>query len=127
VTVTDLERVRPQLGDRGFDVPVTVPIALLFAYVLVRFTRWIGRRFGSDERLALGAATLFASMVIPVAVLTIGSAWAGVAEIVRLGNEHIGQRARFDGLQANFVVMLGVGIIGVWTAGAVTAIRNRSR
>jgi hypothetical protein len=84
-------------------------------------------RFGSDERLALGAATLFASIVIPVAVLAIGSAWAGVVEIIKLGNEHIGQRARFDGLRANFLVMLGVGIIAVWAAGAVTTIRNRTR
>lgn len=117
VTVADLEGVRPQLADRGFDLPVTIPIALVFAYALARFTRWIGSRFGSDEWMAWGVATLFGSIAIPAVVLAIGGAWAGTVEIVRLGNEHIGQRARFEGLRANFL-MLGVGNVVVWIASA---------
>jgi hypothetical protein len=126
VTTADLERVRPQLADRGLDLPVTIPIALVFAYVLARFTRWIGSRFDSDEGAAWVAATVFGSVVIPVVVLAMGSAWAGAVEIVRLGNEHIGQRARVEDLRANFLIMLGFGIVTVWTASAVTAIRKRT-
>jgi hypothetical protein len=126
VTVADLERVRPRLADRGFDLPVTIPVVLLFAYVLARFIRWIGSRFGNDERMAWGAATLFGSIVIPAVVLAMGGAWAGAVEIVRLGNEHIGQRARFEALLTNFLVMLGVGIVAVWIASATTAIRRRT-
>jgi hypothetical protein len=124
VTVADLERLQPQLADRGFDFPVTIPITLLFAYSLARFKRWIESRFGNDEWMAWGAATLFASIVIPAVVLAIGCAWAGVVEVVRLGNEHIGQRARFDGLRGNFLIMVGVGIVMVWIASAITAIRE---
>jgi hypothetical protein len=126
VTVADLEGVRPRLEDRGLDLPVTIPIVLVFAYVLARFARWIRSRFETDERVGWVAATLFASLVIPVVVLAIGGAWAGVVEIIRLGNEHIGQRARVDGLRANFLIMLGLGIVTVWIASAVTAIRKRT-
>jgi hypothetical protein len=126
VTVADLQRVQPLLADRGFDLPVTIPIVLGFAWALTRFTRWIGSRFGDDERMAWGAATAFASIVIPAIVLAMGGAWAGAVEIVRLGNEHIGQRARFDGLRANFVIMLGLGITAVWIASVMTAIRRRT-
>jgi hypothetical protein len=118
VTIADLERVRPRLADRGVDLPVTIPIALLFAFVLARFTHWIANRFEPNEWTPWIAATLFASVVIPLVVLAVGAAWAGLVEIVRLGNEHIGQRARFDGLRTNFLIMLAAGIITIWIAGA---------
>ena len=48
--------------------------------------------------------------MIPAAVLAIGTAWAGGMEVIRLGNEHIGPRARFENLRANFRIMFGVGM-----------------
>jgi predicted metal-binding membrane protein len=53
-------------------------------------------------------------------------AWGVVVEIVRLGNEHVGDRARVDGLRANFLVVLGTGIVAVWIASGITALRKRA-
>lgn len=126
VAVSDIERVRPRLADRGFDLPVTIPVALLMVFAVRRFVRWIRNRFDPDERAGWVVATLFGSFIIPAAVVAIGLAWAAAVEIVRLGNEHVGGRARVDGLRANFLVVLGIGIAGVWIASGITAIRKRN-
>jgi hypothetical protein len=126
VAVSEIEGVRPRLADRGFDLPVTIPVALLMVFALRRFTRWMRHRFETDEWTGWVVATLFGSCVIPIAVLAIGGAWAVAVEIVRLGNEHVGHRARADGLRANFLVVLGIGIAAVWIGSAITAIRKRA-
>jgi len=126
LAVSDIERVRPRLADRGVDLPVTIPLALLLVFAVRRFIWWIRNRFDTDERVGWVVATLLASFVIPAVVIAIGLAWAAVVEIVRLGNEHVGDRARVDGLRANFLVVLGIGIAAVWIASGITAIRNRA-
>jgi len=126
LAVSDIERVRPRLADRGFDLPVTIPLALLLVFAVRRFIWWIRNRFDTDERVGWVVATLFASFIIPAVVVAIGLAWAAVVEIVRLGNEHVGDRARVDGLRANCLVALGIGIAAVWIASGITAIRNRA-
>jgi hypothetical protein len=126
VAVSDIEGVRPRLANRGFDLPVTMPVALLLVLALRRFTRWIRNRFETDEWVAWVVATLFGSFIIPAAVVAIGTAWAVAVEIVRLGNEHVGHRARVDALRENFVVVLGIGIAAVWIGSAITAMRKRA-
>ena len=88
--------------------------------------RWIRNRFETDEWAGWVVATLFASFIIPAAVVTLGIAWAVVVEIVRLGNEHVGDRARVDGLRASFLVVLGFGIAAVWIASGIAGIRKRA-
>ena len=126
VAVSDIERVRPRLAERGLDLPVTIPVALLLVFAVRRFTRWIRNRFETDEWAGWVVATLFWSLIIPAAIVAIGSAWAVVVEIVRLGNEHVGSRARVDGLRANFLLVLGIGIAAVWIGSGITAIRKRA-
>ena len=126
VTVSDIERVRPRLADRGLDLPVTIPVALLLMFAVRRFMRWIRNRFDPDERAGWFVATLFGSFIVPAAVVALGIAWAVIVEIVRLGNEHVGNRARVDGLRTNVLVVLGIGIAMVWIASGITAIRKRS-
>ena len=61
VAVSDIERVRPRLADRGFDLPVTIPVALLLVVAVKRFMRWIRNRFETDEWAGWVGATLFGS------------------------------------------------------------------
>ena len=126
VALSDIERVRPRLADRGLDLPVTIPVALLLVLAVRRFMQSIRNRFTADEWAGWVVATLFGSFIIPAIVVAIGLAWAAVVEIVRLGNEHVGNRARVDGLRANVLVVLGIGIAMVWIASGITAIRKRS-
>ena len=124
LTVSDVEGVRPRLMQRGIDLPVTVPVALLFAFTLRRFTRWLRSRFEAEEWLGWVVATVIGSIFLTTVVLAIGAAWAVLVEIVRLGNEHVGQRARPESLRANFFVMFGIGIAASWVGSAIAAIRS---
>jgi len=125
VAVSEIERLRPRLADRGFDLPLTLPVALLLMFAVGRFMRWIWNRFDADEWAACVVATLFASIIIPVVVVSIGGAWTVVLEIVRLGNEHVGDRARLEGLRLHVIVLLAIGTAAVWIGSGIVAIRRR--
>jgi cytochrome bd-type quinol oxidase subunit 1 len=126
VTIPDIEGIRPQLTDRGFDLPVTVPVVLLLASALTRFIRWMRNRFEADEWLAWLLAALAGSLVVPAIVLGLGWLWAMLVDIVRVGNEHVGYRERSESLRANFVVIFGIGIAATWIGSAICAIRKRA-
>lgn len=126
VTISDIDVVRPRLLERGFDLPVTIPVVLLLVFALRRFIRWLRTRFEADEPLAWIFASLVGSLFIPIVVLGIGWLWAMLVEVVRLGNEHVGYRERTESLQANFLVLLVISIAGTWMASAVAAIRRRA-
>jgi len=88
--------------------------------------RWIGNRFGPDEWAGWVVATVFASIVIPLVVIAIRGGWAIVVEIIRLGNEHVGNRARIEGLRPHVIATLGIGIAAVWIGSCVTVMRKRA-
>jgi hypothetical protein len=123
VTVADIDGVRPRLMERGIDWPVTVPVALLFAFALRRFTRWLRNRFETDEWVGWVVATVIGSIMVTTVTLAIGAAWAVLVEIVRLGNEHVSYRARGGSLRANFLIMFVIGIAASWIGSAVAAAR----
>lgn len=125
VAVSDIERVRPQLAERGFALPLTIPVGLVLVLAVRGFMRWIRTRFETDEWAGWLLATVFASLIIPAVVLAIGGAWTAVVEIARLGNEHVGERARVEGLRLHALAVLGVGMAAVWIGSGITAIRKR--
>jgi hypothetical protein len=126
IAVKDIEGMRPRLADRGFYLPVTIPVALLLALAVRRFTRWIRNRFEPDEWAGWVVATMFASLIIPAIVLSIGAGLAIVVEIVRLGNEHVGDRVRVEGLRMHAIAALGIGMAAVWLGSGITALRTRA-
>ena len=126
VTPADIDAVRARLAERGFDLPVTIPVVSLLLFALTRFIRWLRTRFEADESLAWIFASLVGSLLIPVVILGMGWLWAMLVEVVRLGNEHVGYRERTEGLQANFLVLFVLSIGATWIASTVTAIRKRA-
>lgn len=126
LSVADIQRTRERLGERGIDLPVTIPVFLLLAFALTRFTRWLRRRFEADEWVGWIVATVMGSLVVPAVVVAIGGAWAVVLEVVRIGNEHVSFRARPESLRANLLVMFGVGVAASLIACAMAARRQRA-
>jgi len=88
--------------------------------------RWIRNRFEPDEWAGWVVATMFASVIIPAVVVSIGGGWAFVVEIIRLGNEHVGNRARIEGLRAHVIAVLGIGFAAVWIGSGLAALRKRA-
>lgn len=126
VTRTDIERLRPRLAHRGFDWPVTAPVVGLFLLTLSRFRRWLRQRFAADEWGLCLAVALIGAVVIPSLVLGVGWLWAMGVEIVRVGNEHMGHRARAASLLANFSIMFALGVTATAATGVANALRSRA-
>jgi len=125
VTPPDIEGVRPQLGNRSFDFPVTIPVVLLLVLTLTRFVGWIRNRFDADEWAAQLLASLLGSLFIPTIVLGVGWLWAMLVEVIRIGNEHVGYRERTESLSANFLVIFGIAVAATWVGSALNALRQR--
>jgi len=126
LTVADIETVRPRLAARGIDLPVTLPIALLFVFALRQFIRWLRSRLEPDELFRWLLATVMGSIVMTAIVLAIGVAWAVLVEIVQIGNEHLSYRGRTTDLRNNFLVMFVAGVALTWASSAIAATRLRT-
>ena len=126
LTAEDIARVQPRLAERGLDLPVTIPVIALFALALRSWVRWLRNRFQSDEWVPWAVATVFGSVILTAVILAIGAGWALLVEIVRLGNEHVGARARTADLRGNFLIMFGAGIAATWAVSAIVNIRLAS-
>lgn len=126
VTEADIDRIRPRLQERGLDLQVTIPVAVLLAFAVRRFVRWLPTRFDAGERLGWLVATSFGSLLIPLLVVAAGGAWAVLVEIVQVGNEHLAHRGRADSLRGNLLVMFGIGVAAVWIGSAMSALQQRA-
>ena len=118
MSVPEIEALRPRLEERGLDLPVTIPVIIVFSFALRGFLRWLQGRFDADERAGWVIATIVGSIGITAVVLAMGVAWAVVVEIIRVGNEHLGHRARTEGLWSNFLVLFIVGMAVSWIGSA---------
>lgn len=124
VTVSDIDGLRPRLAHRGADLPVTLPLIALWMCALGPFLRRLGR-FDDDERLAWLIASLAGAVLIPTVVLGAGWPWAMFVEVVRLGNEHVGYRARTGSLLANYLVLFLVGVTITWLSALARRLSSR--
>jgi hypothetical protein len=125
LAAADIERARPRLADRGLDLPLTIPVAVLLILAVQGSIRWIRHRFEADELAGWTIATLFASGLVPAVVVAIGAPWGMLLEIIRLGNEHVGERARLAGLRMHVLVALSVGIAAIWIGSGITLLQTR--
>jgi hypothetical protein len=71
-------------------------------------------RFAEDEPVARAVSTLILSIVVGVAVVVIGGFWSAVVEIIRVGNEHLANRAALIGWPARAPIVFGVSVLGCW-------------
>lgn len=124
VTEADINGIRPQLLERGADLPITVPTVVLLVFAVRRFTRWLRTRFDATERLGWLVATLMGSLAVPLFAVVVGGGWAMVVEILRVGNEHMAHRARTESLKDNLLVLFVVGVGAVWIASATVALKS---
>lgn len=91
VTVT---QVRQAVGYRRFSVDLAVLLSLLVFYGLAADSaaRWVLRSFPFDRQWLVVAATVMTSVVVSVGGLLLGGLWAGLVEMIRVGNDHLSYR-----------------------------------
>jgi hypothetical protein len=93
ISTEDIGRMRTRLSERGANLPVTVPMTLLYLWLSLYAIRRIRDRFEIDEALPVAVAVLLASIAVTAAVIMAAQLWGAGVEIVRVGNEHLSYRA----------------------------------
>jgi hypothetical protein len=122
VTHLQVADVTQRLADRGADLPVTLPLLLLYGFVARVAARAIRSRFADESRAVQLVAVFLASVAIAAAVVVVGGLWSGMSEIVRVGNEHLSFRALRIAWPSRAPIWFLATMIGFW-AFAVAALR----
>jgi hypothetical protein len=101
VSLADISEARTHLGDPHLDPAVHIPLATLYALVVLGIVRRLHRRFSRDEKTAAIFTALFLSLVLGASVVMVGNLWSGVVNMVRLGTTHMSYRAARLGWRAH--------------------------
>ena len=117
VDVTDVARARARIPERGFDLPVTVPVAAIFVFCVLYVLRRVERRF-SGELLPFAICLIAASVVVPGLFLWVGELWTSVLQMIRVGSQHVGGRVqRLPWLQhRQQIFIVGIGLFWIIVA-----------
>jgi len=85
------EQVHLARGQRNWTFDVAVSLLFLPLYLLgaIAASRWLSRRFSTDERFVRLVATGMASVAVSFLGLQCLRLWGGVWEVVRVGNGHM--------------------------------------
>jgi hypothetical protein len=114
IRLQDIAAARPLLANRGLDLPVTIPVLLLYGLLAPWGVQRVRSRFADDEPVARGVALLVVSMGIGAAIVVTGGLWSGVVEIIRVGNEHLANRAALIAWPARAPTFFTMSVIGFW-------------
>jgi hypothetical protein len=91
VSATDVLKARERVAERGLNLPVNVPVALLFLFTVLRVRKVIERRF-EDEPLPAAITLILASLVLSGLLVVAGEFWTSILEMIRVGSQHVGGR-----------------------------------
>jgi hypothetical protein len=104
VANADVTDARQRVSDRGLNLPVYVPVTLLF----------IERHF-SDETLPTIITLVTASIALSALFVLIGEFWTSVLQMIRVGSQHVGGRvARLPWKQHEREILV-IGVFLFWT------------
>lgn len=124
VGVSDVARARDQIPERGLDLLVNVPVAVLFVFAVLRISRTIERRF-SDETLPAIITLAIASVAVSGIFVGVGEVWTSVLQMIRVGSDHVGGRVARLPWKRHEEQIFVIGIALFWTV--VLLRRTRSR
>ena len=111
-----LADARQQLGRNRWDAAVHLPPIALYLVTAVLSTSWIRRRFPSEEKVAAIFATLFGSLILAIVFVAFGHLWAGVVEMIRVGNTHMSYRAERLGWREHSEEIFAAAVLLFWCA-----------
>jgi hypothetical protein len=124
-----LEQVRDARVTRTRDwrlvLAAAVPFAALYYLGAVLLCRIWTARFSPDERRQTFVAFAITSAAASMAGVQLAVLWFNIAEMLRVGNDHLGQTRAFPMSSRYLSVMFFIGLILFWFA-ALRQYRRRS-
>jgi hypothetical protein len=85
-------RAYAQQRDVVFDLAVLLVFAFAYVVIVYQLVGVVTRRISVDERFALSLAVIIASVMTLFVTVLVGDSWSIGAEILRVGNGHLGDR-----------------------------------
>ena len=116
----EIAAIRPRLAERGLDLPVTIPMLFLYGLLAPIGLRRIRSRFADDERIARCIALLGMSIAVGAGTVVAGGLWSGIVEIIRVGNEHLSNRAALIAWPGRAPFVFVVSVAAFWILTFVT-------
>jgi hypothetical protein len=114
VDVSDVARARDRIPERGLDLRVNVPVAVLFVVAVLSVTRRIERRF-RDETLATIITLAVASVAVSALFVLVGEFWTSILQMIRVGSQHVGGRVARLPWKQHEQQIFSIGIALFWT------------
>jgi hypothetical protein len=91
VSAGDVLKAREHVSERGLNLPVNIPVGLIFLFAVLRVRRAIARRF-EDEPVPATIALILASVVLSGLLVVVGEFWTSILQMIRVGSQHVGGR-----------------------------------
>ena len=92
VTAADVASARDRVSERGLDLRVNVPVAVLFVLTVIGITRRTEQRF-IDEPWLVNITLVIASVAVAGLFVMVGEFWTNILQMIRVGSQHVGGRA----------------------------------
>jgi hypothetical protein len=113
VSVADVARAQDRIPERGFNLPVNLPVGVLFILAVLSVVGRIERRF-ADEPLPTVVTLIVASVALSGLFVFTGEFWTSILQMIRVGSQHVGGRiARLPWKRYEPQIFL-VGIVTFW-------------
>jgi hypothetical protein len=118
LTIEQIRHVRPRASHNWrFVLPVSIPFMALYYFGALMLCRIWTTRFSADEQRLRFVALATTSVVASVAGVQLAVLWFNLAEMLRVGNDHLGQTRAFPTASPYLAAMFFTGLILFWFAG----------
>ena len=117
LTIEEVRNARSRVTpDWRFLLPVSLPFMALYYFGAVMLCRIWMARFSADEWNLRFVALAITSTVASIAGVQLSVLWFNVAEMLRVGNDHLGQTRAFPTAGPYLVAIFFTGLMLFWFA-----------
>lgn len=124
VGVGDVALARDRIPEKGLDLPVNVPVAVLFVFTVLAAARAIERRFRDETVPAIVTLTI-ASILLSGLFVLVGEFWTSILQMIRVGSQHVGGRVARLPWKRHEEQIFVIGLVLFWTVMLLQRIRVR--
>jgi hypothetical protein len=122
VGVGDVVLARDRIPEKGLDLPVNVPVAVLFVFTVRAVAGRIERRFRDETVLAIVTLTI-ASILLSGLFVLVGEFWTSILQMIRVGSQHVGGRVARLPWRRHEEQIFVIGLVLFWTVMLLRRIR----
>ena len=123
VSVADVVQARDRIPDKGLNLAVNLPMAVLFILATLLVERAVDRRF-AGERIPAAITLVVASVVLSWLFVMLGEFWTSILQMIRVGSQHVGGRVQRLPWPQHQRQIFAIGVTVFW---AVVLVRSFSR